>query len=158
MHPNETVLADFYTAFQQRNYAFMQLAYHEQATFRDPVFGDLQAEQVKAMWQMLLTSAKDLTVTFSVIHADDATGSCHWEAWYTFSRTGRKVHNVIAASFVFRDGKIIRHIDAFDRWRWSRQALGLSGLLLGWSPLLKNKVRSMARTNLQNFMSKEGKR
>ncbi|HYG17424.1 MAG TPA: nuclear transport factor 2 family protein [Ohtaekwangia sp.] len=157
MHPNEALLTGFYTAFQEGNFTAMQHAYHEGATFHDPVFEHLKAEQVKAMWQMLLTSAKDLSISFSGIHANDTTGRCHWEARYTFSRTGRKVHNVIEAGFVFRESKIFEHRDSFDFWRWSRQALGPSGLLLGWSPLVRNKVRAMAKANLRNFMHQEGR-
>jgi ketosteroid isomerase-like protein len=152
MHPNEKLIHDFYTAFQQRQYLPMQQSYHPEAKFHDPVFQDLSSEEVRAMWQMLLTSAKDLTVTFSTVQADDHRGSCQWEAWYTFSRTGRKVHNIVQAQFSFRDGKIIQHRDSFDLWRWSRQALGLSGILLGWSPLVKNKIRRMAQAGLKKFM------
>ena len=61
------------------------------------------------MWEMLITAGKDLKITFSDIRANDTTGTCHWEAWYTFSRTGKKVHNIIDASFEFQDGKIIQH-------------------------------------------------
>jgi ketosteroid isomerase-like protein len=153
MHPNETLITNFYSAFQRGDYATMQNSYHGNAEFSDPVFQNLDSKQVTAMWQMLLTSAKDLKVSFSDARADDTTGSCHWEAWYTFSRTGRPVHNIIEARFKFKDGKIIQHKDTFDMWRWSRQALGTSGLLLGWSPIVQNKVRATAGKSLQKFMS-----
>jgi len=63
---------------------------------------------------------------------------------------------IIDAEFEFRDGKILRHRDRFDFHRWSRQALGTSGLLLGWTPLLRNKVRSTARGSLEKFMQERG--
>lgn len=153
MHPHEALITTFYSAFQRGDYAAMQVCYHGNAEFSDPVFQHLNSKEVKAMWQMLLTSAKDLKVEFKNVKADDTKGSCHWEAWYTFSRTGRLVHNIIEARFQFKDGKIIQHRDSFDMWRWSRQALGTSGLLLGWSPLVKNKVRSTAGRSLEKFMS-----
>ena len=34
-----------------------------------------------------------------------------------------------------------------------RQALGAPGLLLGWSPSLKRKVRSTAAGNLKKFLA-----
>jgi hypothetical protein len=80
---------------------------------------------------------------------------CRWEAWYTFSRTGRKVHNIIDASFEFKDGKILVHQDTFDFWRWTRQALGMPGILLGWTPFMRNKVRVTARNGLKKFMGEE---
>lgn len=83
----------------------------------------------------------------------DLKGAGHWEAVYTFSASGRRVHNKMDSAFAFKDGKIIGHRDHFAFWRWSRQALGLSGLLLGWSPFLKAKVRARARGNLDKFLA-----
>jgi hypothetical protein len=33
-------------------------------------------------------------------------------------------------------------------------ALGTSGLLLGWTPFMKGKIRKMAIQNLANFIAK----
>lgn len=132
----------------------MQALYHPEARFSDPVFQNLNAAEVKAMWQMLLTASKDLRVTYCEVEEAEVKGTCRWDAWYTFSRSGRSVHNRIQASFEFRDGLIYRHTDYFDFWRWARQALGVSGLLLGWLPFLKNTVRRTARKSLDTFMAK----
>ena len=51
------------------------------------------------------------------------------------------------------DGLITRHRDRFDFWRWSRQALGPAGWLLGWTPLLRAKVRATAAGNLDRFLA-----
>ena len=83
------------------------------------------------MWRMLAGRAADLRVESSAFTASDTTGSAHWEAWYTFTATGRPVHNVIDAEFAFAGGGITRHVDRFDLYRWSRQALGARGVLLG---------------------------
>jgi hypothetical protein len=152
MHSHEKLIQEFYAAFNAGDYVTMQQSYHQQARFHDPVFQDLNADQVKAMWQMLLTASKDLSVKASEIAANDQKGRCRWDAWYTFSRTGRKVHNIIYADFQFKDGRIINHIDSFNLWRWSGQALGLPGKLLGWSPMIRNKVRQTAQTALRKYM------
>ena len=132
----------------------MQSAYHAEATFSDPVFSNLSSEEVKAMWEMLITSSTDLVVSFDRVKGVDGHGECRWEALYTFSLTGRKVHNIISARFQFRDGLIIRHEDHFNFWRWSRKALGMSGLLLGWSPYVLNRVRGKAGRRLERFMGR----
>ena len=129
----------------------MAACYHDEARFSDPVFPELDAQGVRAMWRMLTGDADDLRIECSCIEADGESGQAHWEAWYTFSKTGRKVHNVIDASFEFREGKIVRHVDDFDFWRWSRQALGLPGLFLGWTPILQNKVRQTAAARLARW-------
>jgi hypothetical protein len=83
--------------------------------------------------------------------------SAHWEAHYLFSATGRLVHNRIDAGFGFgADGLITTHLDRFDFWAWSRQALGAPGLLLGWTPWLRTKVRAQAAENLRRFLAKQG--
>jgi hypothetical protein len=155
MNANEALIRKFYTAFGQRDFLTMQSCYHNDATFSDPAFPGLSSKEVKAMWQMLLTASKDLHVQFSNVNANELAGSCHWDAYYTFSRTGRKVHNSIDATFEFRDGLIYRHKDHFDFWRWSRQALGTSGMLLGWSAFLRNKVQSTARSGLGRFIQSQ---
>jgi ketosteroid isomerase-like protein len=155
MTDNAALIRQFYVAFEQKDYETMQSLYHANASFSDPVFQHLTATEVRAMWEMLIKAGTDLKVSFSGIKVDETFGMCRWEAWYTFSRTGRKVHNIIDASFEFEDGKILAHQDAFDFWRWTRQALGMPGILLGWTPFIRNKVRATARKGLSKFMGKE---
>lgn len=154
MHPNEALLRKFYEAFARRDGDAMAACYAKDVRFSDPVFPNLAGERAGGMWRMLTRRAEDLKIEASAFSADDRTGSAHWEAWYTFSATGRRVHNVIDARFELADGLIVRHEDQFDFWRWSRQALGAPGLLLGWTPLLKKKVRAPAAKGLDQFMAK----
>lgn len=127
----------------------MGACYHPDARFSDPVFPVLDAAGARAMWRMLLTSGTDLRVTFTISSEDERGGMVRWEAWYTFSRTQRPVHNVITSTFRLKDGHILVQQDRFDFWRWSRQALGTTGLLLGWSPMVRNKVRAAAAAGLR---------
>ncbi len=153
MHPNEALVRRFYDAFSRRDGDAMAACYAPDVRFSDPVFTDLRGPRAGAMWRMLTGRAADLRVEASGIRADDATGQAHWEAWYTFSATGRAVHNVIDARFTFRDGLVVEHVDTFDFWRWSRQALGPTGLLLGWTPMVRNKVRATAAQGLEKFLA-----
>jgi ketosteroid isomerase-like protein len=152
--PNAVILRRFYEAFQRRDATAMAACYATDVHFSDEVFPDLRGPQAAAMWAMLLARGKDLRITFADVTADDARGTATWEAWYTFSGTGRPVHNVIRAEFTFRDGRIVRHVDRFDFWRWARQALGPAGLLLGWTPFLRGKVRDTAARSLAAWMAK----
>lgn len=154
MNNEEQLVSKFYKAFQKRDWKTMQSCYHQEATFNDPVFGTLNSLQTKAMWHMLCESAKYFKLEFSQIIANEDKGSCHWEAWYTFSLTGKKVHNIIEAQFEFHDGLIIRHQDKFDFWRWSKMALGATGMLLGWTIFLHSKVSKTAQNNLVKFIHK----
>jgi hypothetical protein len=151
---NVSVIQDFYNAFKLKDFKTMQECYHENATFRDPVFLTLSSKEVKAMWEMLLKSSADLKIDYKNIRGSGENVSCDWEAWYTFTLTGKKVYNIIHADFVMKDGKILAHADHFDLWRWSRMAFGLSGILLGWSQFMQNKIRTRARARLDSFMKK----
>ncbi len=153
MDQNRAVIDKFYQAFQQRDWKIMQACYHPEVTFSDPAFPDLNYQEVKAMWHMLCENAQDFSLEYSDIRQTGNKATCRWEARYTFSRSGRKVHNLIQAQVEFKDGLIARHHDVFNFWRWSQMALGFSGLLLGWSSFLKRKVQSMARKSLLKFMS-----
>jgi ketosteroid isomerase-like protein len=155
MHPHEKIVRDFYAAFAARDAKAMAQCYHADIAFTDPAFPMLRGPEASAMWAMLTSRAKD---DFAIILGDVSTGDdgayAHWEAKYTFTQTGRKVHNKIDATFAFRDGKIIRHVDRFSFWRWSSQALGPIGLLFGWSWPLKKLVRNKARKSLDAFIER----
>ena len=148
---NRQLIETFYAAFGKRDAETMASCYRADVRFSDPAFPDLQGEHAGNMWRMLCGKAADLKVEASNIVADATTGSAHWDAWYTFSATGRKVHNEIDARFRFQDGQIIEHVDSFPLWKWTRMALGPVGVLLGWSPLVKGKVRSQAAAGLAEF-------
>lgn len=155
MHPNQTLLTRFYEAFQKRDAAGMTACYAKDVEFWDPVFNQLRGDEAGAMWRMLAARAKDLVVTFRDVRADDRSGSAHWEATYPFSKTGRTVHNVIDASFEFKDGLIVRHTDRFDLWRWMRMALGGVPGVLGFLPPIQGAVRREARAGLDKFIAQE---
>lgn len=152
MHPNAELIENFYTSFQKRDAAGMIACYHDDVQFSDPVFIDLRGSKAKAMWTLLCERGQDLRVEFRDVRADDGKGSAHWDAWYTFSLTGGKVHNSIDATFEFRDGKIVRHVDTFNLHRWAGQALGLKGKLFGGLPSVQGKIRATAMKGLDEFI------
>jgi len=147
------VISQLYQAFAARDHETMARWYTADARFSDPVFTDLRGPQVAAMWRMLCRRATDLRIEFRDVRASGGSGSAHWEAWYTYTATGRPVHNVIDAAFTFRDGLIATHRDNFDLYRWTRQALGSTGLLLGWTPLVRRAIRRTAKRALATSMA-----
>lgn len=154
MHAHAELITRFYSAFQKRDAQAMAACYHPDVEFSDPVFQDLRGPRAGAMWRMLCERGKDLRIEFSGVEADDRSGRAHWDAWYTFSGTGRAVLNRIDARFEFQDGLIRRHTDTFDFHRWAGQALGLPGRLLGGTAFLQNKIRRTAMQGLDAFLTK----
>jgi hypothetical protein len=154
LHPNAELIKRFYSCFQDRDAAGMVACYNPRARFWDPVFTDLDAAGAGAMWAMLCERATDLQIELGTMAANDRVGSAHWEAWYTFSGTGRAVHNRIDARFTFDGGTILEHRDTFDLHAWAGQALGLKGRLLGWTPLVQNAIRRQAAGSLAGYRAR----
>jgi ketosteroid isomerase-like protein len=134
----------------------MAACYHTDVEFSDPVFPALRGRAAGDMWRMLCERGADLRVVATGIEADDAGGRADWEAWYTFSATGRPVHNRVHATFDFRDGLIVRHRDAFSFRAWAAQALGTVGRLLGWTGLLRRRVQRTAAASLAAWVRRRG--
>jgi ketosteroid isomerase-like protein len=152
MNPNEQLIEEFYAAFAEGHANTMASCYHEAIVFQDPVFGVLKGKEVSDMWHMLVERSKgNLKIEFSEVNAHGNSGSAHWIATYHFSKTNREVVNKIYASFEFEDGLIIRHIDHFDLYKWSQQAFGLQGLLLGWTGFMQRKIQQQARLSLEKY-------
>ena len=156
MNDHEEVIKKFYSSFQSLDVEGMKSCYHPDVRFSDPVFPDLKGPEVGAMWAMLIDALKKgdggWKLTFSQVAAMGDNGKCRWEAHYVFSGTGRRVHNVIDAEFAFKEGKIVKHTDRFDFYRWARMAFGFTGLLMGWTPFFKNKVQvTVARRLAKTF-------
>jgi uncharacterized protein len=151
---NRETIERLYAALGECNGAAMTACYAPGAHFRDPAFGDLHGADIGAMWRMLTNRATDLKIELREHDADEASGSAHWIARYTFS-TGRPVVNDIQAKFRFADGLIADHVDEFDFRRWARQALGPSGTLVALLPPLRSKARAKALDQLEAFKRDE---
>ncbi|MEE9350176.1 MAG: nuclear transport factor 2 family protein [Flavobacteriaceae bacterium] len=148
---NTEIVKKFYEAFQEKDAETMVACYHDDIVFKDPAFGELKGDRAKNMWRMLCKNATDLTVGFTDITKQDNKVTAHWEAQYTFSQTGKKVHNIIQATFDFKDGKIIKHIDDFNLHTWAKQAMGFKGLLLGGTSFFQKKLQEKTNYLLSKF-------
>ncbi|EDP70030.1 hypothetical protein FBALC1_10872 [Flavobacteriales bacterium ALC-1] len=153
----ETLITKFYNAFNNLDAETMLSCYHDDIVFEDPAFGVLKGNSAKAMWQMLCASqkGKDFKVISSKIEANATEGSAHWEAFYSFSKTGRKVHNKIDAQFEFKDGLIIKHTDDFNLHKWAKQAMGIKGLLFGGMGFFKKKMHKQTNYLLEKYIKEK---
>jgi hypothetical protein len=152
---NRATIERLYEAFGQCNGTAMTACYAPGAHFRDPAFGDLEGDEVGAMWRMLTGRATDLKIELHEHEAEEETGSAHWIARYAFS-TGRPVVNDIQARFRFAgDGRIADHVDEFDFHNWAKQALGPSGHLVALLPPLRSKARAKALDQLAAYRRDE---
>jgi len=160
MHPNEATIQRLYTAFAALDARAMSACYASSACFDDPGFRLNGRRQISGMWHMLCDAARDNAredwqLTFSQVQANALSGQAQWEAKYRFSRTRRLVHNRVTSRFSFsQQGLIESQVDDFDLWRWSRQAIGLGGYVLGWTPFFRTQMRRQTHEALGRYMAK----
>jgi ketosteroid isomerase-like protein len=152
---NVALIDRFYGAFARRDGEAMAACYAPGARFDDPAFPGLSGDQPGLMWRMLTSRGGDLEVELLEREAEDDRGSAHWVADYTFTQTGRRVHNDVRATFRFADGLITEHRDDFGFHAWARQALGAPGLLFGWAPPMRGAVQKKARAQLDAFAAEQ---
>jgi ketosteroid isomerase-like protein len=156
MNDSTVLIRHFYQAFNQCDWQRMADCYADDAKFYDPVFQDLDATQVRTMWRMLLEGASGLVVNLTDVSVQGDKAQAIWDARYLFAKTGRPVHNQVTTHFSFRDDKILTHVDDFDLWRWSAQALGWPGRLFGWTIFMRSKIRDQAQAQLKRYSLKLG--
>ncbi|MDQ6883344.1 MAG: nuclear transport factor 2 family protein [Candidatus Dormibacteraeota bacterium] len=150
---NQGTISRFYQAFQDRNAEAMNACYAPDIKFSDPVFGPLEGDRVRAMWQMLnRPGGGGLELQYQVGAVAASAGSATWQAQYAAPGTGRPVDNHITSKFWFVDGLISRQEDTFDLWRWASMALGPVGRLLGWTPMVQGQIHKSAVANLDKFI------
>ncbi len=143
----------FYSAFARRDGAAMAALYSDNATFSDPAFPGLKGAEVGSMWKMLTSRSKDFRLEYKIVEVKGNVAVVDWQAWYTFSGTGRSVHNIIRGELTIQDGKIVAHLDHFDVHRWMGMAMGIKGKLLGWLPPVQKALQKKARAGLDEYMS-----
>lgn len=149
MHKHADLIHTFYQSFAKGNVEGMLQCYHDSIRFEDPAFGVLYGNEVRRMWRLLVRPG--IKITYDNVQATDLKGSADWKAEYQFGPKKRHVINRIHAEFEFADGKIVRHTDHFDLWKWTRQALGAPGVLFGWSKGFQKKVKENALRRLAEF-------
>jgi ketosteroid isomerase-like protein len=147
----EETIDHFYSSFKNSDVNGMIDCYAENIHFSDPIFGTLRGEKAKAMWMMLLERSKgNLSINYEVT----SPTSAKWIATYHYGPKKRKVINEINAYFEFKDGKISKHTDHFDLAKWSRQALGVTGIVLGKTKWFQRKISENVNSSLERFMEK----
>ncbi len=152
---NKALIIEFYSAFQKRDAKKMAQCYHEQIAFSDPAFGTLNGPEAALMWKMLCRSAKDLRLEYQILSVSDTNAKVRWEAFYTYGKNKRKVHNKVKAVLEFADDKIIRHKDNYSLWKWAAQTMGLNGIIIGGASFFKKRLQKQSREMLQRFLSKQ---
>jgi ketosteroid isomerase-like protein len=149
-HANADLLQRLFTNLNHHDHQEMAACYDARATFRDIAFDLRGIKSIHAMWHMICQT--DIRASFQLLEVDDRVGHVNLVDDYTFSSTGRAVHNVIDSYFRLRDGLIIEHRDSCDARVWAAMALGgVSGFMAGRFRFLRSiKARHMLQEFVEN--------
>ena len=152
----QQLIEDFYNSFARGEAKGMVACYAPQVVFEDPVFGQLHGKRAEDMWQMLLSNPqRKVEVTYRIVKHDPDNALVMWTASYLYGPKKRKVINSVQASFDLKDGLIVHHRDNFSLWNWSRQALGWSGWLMGWTNIMERKIQKKTRAVLDTYIAQK---
>jgi hypothetical protein len=156
------VVGRFFEAFAASDWQTMARCYHDKASFSDPVYPDLREERIVYMWHQLLGAAEtsklksgsnkahslnNLKLAYRVLFGDERKAQVQWTATYFYRN--RLVTNQVLSTLAIWDDKIVRQVDEYNFWRWSRQALGLTGLAFGAMPWYQRSVQRSAQSRLE---------
>ena len=151
---SDALLRKYFDAFARLDGETMASCYHASASFSDPVFPDLRGERVGWRWRMLARGARDMQLTWDVLFADERKAQVRWQARYRLADGGRAVTNEVLSTLALWDETIVRQVDEFDFWRWSRSSLGLAGLALGWMPAVRAAAQREALAQLDRYIAR----
>ena len=148
MHPNARLIETLYSSLRDNKPEMAAACYAADAHFEDIAFRLNGRESILQMWR--LVCSQKVGVTFDSVVADDQKGGAHWVAKYMMSKTKRRVTNPTTASFDFREGLIVNHVDRCNAMAWATQAFPFPlNLALGSIEPLR---RHMADKKLQQFI------
>lgn len=154
---NTELIQTFYRAFAANDIEGMVACYAPDVVFADPAFGELRGKDAHDMWRMLVQrGAAANEVSFGNVTGEGKHVTADWMARYQYGPRKRMVINEVQAEFVVENGKIVRHTDRFNLWRWARQALGLNGLLIGWSAFFQARMQETTRGMLKDWQKANG--
>ena len=149
------IVTSFYDCFAKGEAKGMLNFYAEEVIFCDPAFGKLSGNRPHEMWRMLLGRFDEHTlITFEVIEVSTDKAKVKWTAKYHFGKNKRPVTNHVTSTLFVENGKIVKQYDHFDIWKWAYKALGIAGLLFGWSKFFQLKIQQKTRKMLGQYMAK----
>jgi hypothetical protein len=155
------VVGRFFEALALSDWQTMARCYHDKASFSDPIYPDLREERIVYMWHELLAAATDnapkekstnrlnltdLLLEYRILFGDERKAQVQWTATYRYGK--RSVRNEVLSTLAIWDDKIVRQVDEYNFWSWSRQALGLPGLVFGAMPWYQRSVQRSAQSRL----------
>ncbi|KAG8793616.1 hypothetical protein FRC16_010881 [Serendipita sp. 398] len=154
----EQLVEKYLAAYKAYDLAAMDACTDPEFTFSDPAFPSLNSKQAKGMFSMFVNNREKNKMELEYKDIKKGINDLTYTATYTvrYIFTGRPVTNVIQSTFTISptSNLLLSQVDAFPFYTWAKQALGLPGLLLGWTGYLQSQVQHNAGQSLEKYMKK----
>ncbi|KIM24981.1 hypothetical protein M408DRAFT_331453 [Serendipita vermifera MAFF 305830] len=157
-HSGQELVERYLAAYKAGDLQAMEACMDPEFTFSDPAFPHLDTKHAKGMFAMFINNRDTNKMEVEYTDIKKGTNDLTYTATYTvkYLFAGRPVTNVIRPTFTISPttNLLLTQVDDFPFYPWARQALGLPGLLLGWSGYLQGKVQQTAGSRLEHSMKK----
>ncbi|KAG8804898.1 hypothetical protein FRC17_005845 [Serendipita sp. 399] len=154
----EQLVERYLAAYKAYDLAAMDACTDPEFTFSDPAFPSLNSKQAKGMFSMFVNNREKNKMELEYKDIKKGLNDLTYTATYTvrYIFNGRPVTNVIDTTLTIspQSNLLLSQVDTFPFHAWARQALGLPGLLLGWTGFLQSQVQNNAAQTLEKYMKK----
>jgi hypothetical protein len=123
--------------------------YSEEANFFDPIFDNLDKENLVKYWELRFTTYKDLKILVLASELYEHSASIKW--FISYKQKNKKIRYSMVSILEIRNGKIIKQFDHFHFWKMAMQAYGFMGFFLGWTKLMNARVKKLYELKHKNF-------
>lgn len=123
-------------------------AYASEAQIMHPIVGKLTKDQLSGALTVFINRTKTYELHHEIRLAGPASAHVAWSIDHVLFVTGRRVRISGVSELVFEGDRIVLHRDYLSVRDWSRQALGLKGLVLSWIPSWSRFVAREMRCSL----------
>jgi ketosteroid isomerase-like protein len=142
---NWTLVEQHYKAIQAKDADAILAVYAADCRIDHPLIGRMSKDEFSKAVQAFIRQTPDYELEFQISHAGAQRVDAEWALTHVFHLTGRTIRLAGATTYFLSANRITRHIDQFDRRAWSRQAMGMTGLVLsfvpGWRSFVERELR-----------------
>jgi hypothetical protein len=142
---NWTLVEQLFKAFQSKDTDAIFATYAADCQFDHPLIGRLSKNEFSMAIRAFMRATPDYELAFQINHTDAKRVDVEWTITHIFHLTAKVIKQHGTTTCFLSNNRIVQQIDKFDRRAWSRQAMGMTGLVLsfvpGWRSFIERELR-----------------
>ena len=153
---NKNIVEKFYTAFSNKDYKSIFYSLSENIIYHDPIYGLLEGDVVRWLWQMRCERLHNASFKFWDIEAlDHEYMTCQWQIQYFNNASGADVVMKGKAYMRVIDGKITEQSEGYRLSDWLAISHGWMGKLFGWTGYMQRKEKKKFAEMLNRYIKSQ---